>query len=322
MTLILDHASPGVEEPTAEQPAPSPAPTAPADEPRPPLGPRRTAAVVAAWVGVTLIGVVLVLVGVSPLTAQRDQRRLLTEARSDIHQAANEAFGLPGASVATTAPSVGDPVAILDIGELRLRQVVVEGAEANQTAQGPGHVVGTAGPGQPGNSVIVGRRSLSGAPFGELGSLAEGDRIVVSTVQGQSLYVVSSVRERRLTGPSSVEQVEGPSDDDRLTLITSAAGSPTDDERATVVVAKMDGLPFAPTPQGGRTPEGDGRHGASGISAGLVLALLGYAAAVAGAVVAYRRLPWRSAYLLSAPVLVALTVVLAEQVGRMLPAWA
>ena len=83
----------------------------------------------------------------------------------------------------------------------------------------------------------------------------------------------------------------------------------------------MEGIPFTPTPQGGRTASADGRHADDGAAAPLVLALLAYAAVVVGAIVGYRRLPWRGAYLITAPPLVAATVVLAEQVLRTFPAW-
>jgi hypothetical protein len=53
-----------------------------------------------------------------------------------------------------------------------------------------------------------------------------------------------------------------------------------------------------------------------------MLALLAYAVAVVGAVWLHRHVPWRSAYLLSAPLLIALTIVVAEQLAAALPAWA
>ncbi|MBX3315055.1 MAG: class E sortase [Actinobacteria bacterium] len=283
---------------------------------------RRTAVLAATWLAVTVVGVLLVLYQVGPLVQQRDQRSLMAAFRADLVTAANASYGLPGTSAPTRAPEAGQPVAIIDSADLPIRQVVVEGVTPGQTRKGPGHVPGTAGPGQPGNSVIVGRRSLAGGPFGSIGSLAVGDRIVVTTTQGRSVYVVADV-DTRLTvdGPTALDEVEGPSDDDRLTLVTSASGNPFADGEAIVVVAEMDGIPFTPTPQGGRTASGDGRHADGGASAPLVLALLVYAAVVVGAVVGYRRLPWRGAYLITAPPLVAATMILAEQVLRTFPAW-
>jgi sortase A len=317
----------------------------------------------AAWIVITVIGVALVLVSIGPVTEQRDQRDLLSQYRTEIESATNEAFGLAGIEVPTNAPSRGAPVAIIDIGAIGVNRVVVEGTAPEETRQGPGHVVGTGGPGQPGNSVVVGRRSLFGGAFGSLDALEPGDRILVTTVQGQSVYEVEHAGTHRIVeepsaadedtaatstlpaaidpevpadaastdagsdavvlpdGPVTAAQVYGPSEDDRLTLVTSGSTVPWATDEALVVVARMDGVAFAPTPQGGRTLEDDGRGGSPGGMAALVLALLAYAAAVVGAVWLHRNVPWRSAYLLSAPLIVALTIVLAEQVATALPAW-
>ncbi len=384
--LIVRPAEAGTPAPPS---APTPAPTG-RDAPRTPpartarreappaalpLTPRRVALVVVAWLVVTLVGIVLVLHQVGPLLEQRDQRALLGEYRTDIRQAASEAFGLPGTEVPTQAVPVGAPVGIVDINRTELRQVAVEGAGPQQTRRGPGHLAGSAGLGQPGNSVLVGRRTLFGGPFRTLGDLRAGDRILVTTTQGRSVYEVGHVGRHQLVetlgdeatadrpateatgeapsgdpgtatgdptddgedaaeasdgaepeallprGPLTLDELYGPSEDDRLTLVTSASGAPWASEEALVVVARMDGLPFAPTPQGGRTSDGDGRGGDPSATAPLLLALLAYAAVVTAAAVSYRRVPWRSAYVLSAPPLVALTIVLAEQLARTLPAW-
>lgn len=322
------------------------------------------------WVVITVVGVAIVLANLGRVTEERDQRALLADYRAEIESASNQAFGLAGVEVPAEAPSRGAPVAIVDIEGIDLRRVVVEGTAPQETRQGPGHVLGTAGPGQPGNSVIVGRRSLFGGAFSGLGEVEKGDRILVSTTQGQTVYVVAHVATHEIVdaveddpeaeeattsttisvvdtsaaeaaaageeleavaageeelvladGPVTVEQLYGPSVDDRLTLVTSASGAPWAAGDAQVVVARLDGAPFAPTPQGGRTSEDDGRSGDPGAVAPLGLALLTYVAAVAGTVWLHRNLPWRSAYLLTAPILLALTIVIAEQIAMSLPAW-
>jgi sortase A len=354
MSLVIERPAP-TEAPPTHAPTPAPAPAPEPAAAKAPLTPKQVVLAVGAWVGVTLLGIVIVLTSVGPLLQEREQRALLTSFRREIRAATNESFGLPGATAPTTATDIGAPVAIIDSSDLGLRQVAVEGAMADQTLEGPGHVTGTAGPGQPGNSVIVGRRTLFGGPFSSIEDLSTGDRILVTTVQGQSVYVVGHVGNHTITDPGdeaqdttapetnapvaddegaeeskdllpegsvTVEELYGPSEDDRLTLVTSASTNPTSTDEATVVVATLDGLPFAPTPQGGRTTDGDGRGNDPQVLAGLMLALVAYVGVVTATVVCYRRVPWRSAYLLTAPPLVALTLVLAEQVSRLLPAWA
>lgn len=356
-------------EPTAPDHAapddPAPTPVAAVEDERAPI---RPVALAVWWSLITVVGVALVLIAVGPISEERDQRALLATYRTEIEAASNQAFGLGGVEVPTEAPAPGTPVAIVDIERIGVSRVVVEGTAPDQTRQGPGHVVGTGGPGQPGNSVIVGRRALFGGAFADLGDVRVDDRILVTTSQGRSVYTVEHVGTHEVvdatgtevaaatapttstppvvaaadasegaTGPTAedptvdepmlsdgtlaVEELYGPSPDDRLTLVTTASGTPGAAGEAIVVAARMDGQPFAPTPQGGRTPGNDGRSGSPGTSAGLILALLAYVAAVVGAIWLHRNVPWRSAYLLTAPVLVALTVVLAEQLASVLPAW-
>jgi sortase A len=337
---------------------------------RPPraVTPRWIALGVAIWLAVTFLAVVLVLYGVGPLIEQREQTAALSAYRTQIRHAAAESQGLVGVEVPTQAPEPGTPVAIMDVGGIHLEQVVVEGVGPQQTRGGPGHVPGTAAPGQPGNSAIVARRSAFGGPFRRLGRLERGDEILVTTTQGQTIYVVTTVvsapvadapatapvttttvpadaatdavtdaaasdaaappttvRPRtRLEIPAgglTTEDLYGPTPDDRLTLVTSASSWPWATSRATIVVARMDSRPFAPTPQGGQTADDDGRGADSGVGAPLALALGAYLVAVGVAIVLYRLARPRSAYLLTAPPLAAGILLTAEAVARLFPAW-
>jgi sortase A len=356
----------------AGAPPPPPAPPLPAGGAAPPrpITPRAIAVAVGAWLAVTAICVPLVLYGVGPMLEQRDQTALMSDYRVAVRQAEAQTNGLPGVELPTRAPETGSPVAILDIPAMKLEQIVVEGVGPQQTRRGPGHVPGTAGPGQPGNSAIVARRSAFGGPFRPLGSLEMGDRILVTTTQGQSIYVVTEIRSDDVAdgagtrpqpteadtatttttappaeapplsiraaeappappildaalpeGELTTDDLYGPTQDDRLTLVTSAATRPWNTARATIVIAEMRDRPFQPTPQSGRTAPQDGRGGDASALAPLLLAALAYVVAVVAAVVLYRRARPRSAYLLTAPPLVAATILTAEAVARLLPAW-
>ncbi len=141
------------------------------------------------------------LYAIGPLLHQRDQRSLMATERQDIASAAHDNEGLYRETAPTTPPAPGSPLGILTIPAIGLQQVVVEGVGPSQTAAAPGHVPGTAGMGQPGNSAVVGRRSAYGGSFGRLANLRSGDRMVISTTQGESLYVVHTVRTVMLTTP-------------------------------------------------------------------------------------------------------------------------
>ncbi|MEJ5256042.1 sortase [Rhabdothermincola sp.] len=308
-----------------------------------------TKALVAMWAGALLVSLALVIFAVEPVFQARRQATLLESYRARIERAANESSSLYGVTVPTKAPELGAPIAILEIGDLQVQQVVVEGATASQTRAGPGHVAGTAAPGQPGNSVVVGRRAGFGGPFGRLHELEPGARILVTTTQGQAVYTVTSVGERSVRsvpeadtsspvnaaatgggigtdagvddGTVTVDELYGPTDDDRLTLVTSASSLPWNSDRATIVIAQLEGLPFPPTPQNGRVDSATGLAGDAAAVPSVLLCLLALASSGVVTVLLYRRASLRAAYLLTAPVLMVLLVVTAEQLARLLPAW-
>jgi sortase A len=300
------------------------------------IQPKRLRRLFVVWVLAVSVGMALVVYGFGPLFHQRDQRSLLNRYRADIDRAANQSTGLAGVTVPTKAPGAGSSVGILEIGAVRLQQIVLEGIGAAQTASGPGHVPGTAGLGQPGNSVLVGRNRAFGGEFGKLHSLHNGDQILVTTTQGQSVYEVDETRRTSVKTPAkdnggsptssspdapTIDDVYGPSEDDRLTLVTSASLAPWNTSEATVVIAKLKTEPFAPTPQGGLIDRATGTRGDDGALAAVVLALLTYGLIMGGSVTLYRMLRARTAYLLTIAPIVALTVISAETFSRLLPAW-
>jgi sortase A len=315
---------------------------------------RHVATLVGVWILVVLISLGLVLYALEPMFQQQIQSRLLSEYTAQVSQAANQAGTLSGVTVPTQPLELGAPVAVVEIGGLRVRQVAVEGVGPSQTQDGPGHVPGTAGPGQPGNSVIVGRRGMFGAPFANIAQLRPDDAILITTTQGQSVYRVTSVAEIFIGNPAAgsggaeaaasgglngasvtdsspvfaqgesarLDAILGPTTEDRLTLLTPASVAPNNSSKATVVIAKLDGLPFAPTPQGGRSASQTGLSGDSSAWAGLLLALQGFVLAAGASVFLYRRFSPRSAYLLTMPALLAFAVLAAEAGSQLLPAWA
>ncbi len=306
---------------------------------------------IALWVVVLVIVVAVVLIAVEPMFQQREQGLLLDSYRSSIQKSANQATGLGGVETPRTAPEFGSPVGILEIGPMRLQQVVVEGASAPIMQNGPGHVPGTAAPGQPGNSVIVGRSTLFGAPFADLGTLATDDLIAVTTTQGQVVYKVTEAGSVRLTTPKSgggasasavssaasaassaagellgsdsvpIDTLYGPSSDDRLTLVTSDSAFPFNSAQARVVIATLQGKPYPPTPQNGRTASQTGTSSDTSRWPMALLAALCLGAAIVGAVLLYRRSSARVAYLLTVPPLLVFAVLASETLSQLLPAW-
>jgi sortase A len=291
------------------------------EDPRatPPRRQRRRASVWAfVWVLAVIGGMGLVMYGFGPLFEARDQRRLVTQYARQVDRAANESTGLGGVSTPTKAPDLGTPVAILEIGAIHLQQVVVEGGYPSQTRRGPGHITGTAGVGQPGNSVVVGRAHAFGGPFGSLGAVRKGDTVLVTTTQGQSVYRVTTVGPRNL---SNVDSVYAPTKDNRLTLVTSASIAPWNNTDGSVVVAVLQGQPFPPTLQNGRVSTGSGVDGEQDADATLILTLLLFGITISASIFLYRRVRPATAYLLTIGPLMATAIIAGETFSRVFPGW-
>ena len=292
-------------------PATVPAP-APVEE-QPPASPRRVRFSIESVARLlTAVGLVIALfVGfelwVSGLTQARSQRVLLAQFEQDLatHQLDTLA-----------APAVpGNAVALLEIPKLGVQQVVVEGTTPEDLQSGPGHVADTPLPGEFGHSVIAGRRITYGAPFKNIGELAPGDPIEVTTGQGQFTYDVTRV----LHVTPGQPEVLAPTLDSELTLLTSDPAFVATGRLA--VVAKLQGNPLGiakrPT-----VSVGSNQLGLEGDASGLVMFLVWtplLVLALWGARRLYRKLPARATYLLTTPVILMLLWLVFENLSRVLP---
>jgi sortase A len=267
---------------------------------------------------VFIIAIAAVIYGIGSLVHARDQRALMATERTDIANAAILDKALDTVKLPTKPAAQGSPVGVLAIPSLSINEAVVEGASPSQTVSGPGHVPGTSGLGQPGNAGIVGRNAAYGGVFGQLGQLRPGDKVLTATIEGQSVYVVRRVVTVTV---GSLEPLYRATHNNRLTLVTSASNVPWNSGQAVVVTAVLRGKPYPATPQASRDPGQLGNSGESGAWVELLLSLVGFAAVVLGALYLYRRCTIRSAYLLSTAPLVAFTVLAAESISRLFPAW-
>ena len=121
---------------------------------------------------------------------------------------------------------------------------------------------------------------------------------------------------------TTLDELYGKSEDDRITLVTSASGLPWNGSKGKIVVATMKGTPYQPTLQNGRSTAQSGLSGDPGAWTSLLIALQALVLTVVGAVWLYRRSTMRTAYLLTVPPLIVFTILAAEAASRLLPAWA
>jgi sortase A len=143
------------------------------------------------------------------------------DSRAGQHQAARE-FERPisdspvtRASVAAPSRGVrrGETLAKLKIPRLEAELFVIEGDGPRELRRGPGHLSGTALPGEKGNCVIAGHRDTH---FRVLKDIREGDDIVLQTDAGQYLY---RVRKMHIVSPENTSALR-PTSTAALNLIT------------------------------------------------------------------------------------------------------
>jgi sortase A len=144
------------------------------------------------------------------------------DSRAGQYQAAREferpVLDNPETRAATGSPTLsplrtGDTVAKLTIPRLDAELYVVEGDGARELRRGPGHLTGTALPGEKGNCVIAGHRDTH---FRVLKDIREGDDIVLQTESGQYLY---RVRRTQVVSPENTSALQ-PTSSATLNLIT------------------------------------------------------------------------------------------------------
>jgi sortase A len=88
---------------------------------------------------------------------------------------------------------LGEPVAKIIIPSLGVDRVVLEGQDRATLRKAPGHVPGSALPGQEGNAVIRGHRLLWSGPFRDLDRLNLGAEIHVQTAEDTAVYLVAGM---------------------------------------------------------------------------------------------------------------------------------
>ena len=106
----------------------------------------------------------------------------------------------------------GAPIARLVIPGIGLDEVVVEGVGDDELNAGPGHLPGSAIPGERGNAVISAHRDRH---FSTLGGLHVGDTVHTETMAGRATWIVTTRRVVRAGAPALYS-----SDQPKLTLTT------------------------------------------------------------------------------------------------------
>ncbi len=213
---------------------------------------------------------------------------------------------------------LGRPVALLSIPQLGMTEVVREGTTSGVLEQGPGHRRDTPMPGQAGTSVLMGRQSGFGGPFGHIGELRPSETFSLTTGQGKhQTYRVLDVRRAGDPVPPAPALGKG-----RLILIT-ADGTPFMPSGTLLVDADLISTvqPAPARPLGGNDiGRSEGLMGTDP-SAWMPLVLWGEALLLAAVALSLARVRWGrwQAWIVGVPVLLALGLAVSDQVARLLP---
>ena len=100
----------------------------------------------------------------------------------------------PGeATPAAEQPEIGTPFGLVYIPRLRDKVwalPLIQGVGPEQLAQGIGHYVGTAMPGELGNFATAGHRATHGEPLRNIDQLEKGDQVIVETATSWYTYTL------------------------------------------------------------------------------------------------------------------------------------
>ena len=302
----------------------APSPGVQRREARGPWAQARQAAGTALWIlAFTLIGYVVWFWALSQVHYDRAQTEAYATFRSTLARALAPTGPtqplVSGQSAPATPPLLapGTPVAVLNIPEIGLNAVVFEGTSGQVLENGPGHLRYTPLPGQVGASVIFGRRTGYGGPFGRVGTLRIGDTFTVTTGQGVARYVVIEVRHAGDPVPLPLAAGQG-----RLTLVTADGPAliPSGVLRVEAnLTSAADSTPAMPLTEADMAP-GEATLGTDSI-AWLPIVLWGQCLLVAVGLLAWIRQRWGrwQTWIVAVPVVGFLALSIADQVTRLLP---
>jgi len=116
----------------------------------------------------------------------------------------------------TPTPAIGQPIGTIQIPNIGVDQVVVQGVGTSDLQKGPGHYPGTPLPGQMGNASVAGHRTTYGHPFFDLNEVTPGQKIVITTAQGIFTYTATA---QTVVSPTDVAVIDATTTP-QLTLTT------------------------------------------------------------------------------------------------------
>ncbi len=261
-----------------------------------------------------LASLLVFMVALTPLIHAVNQSNLRATLRDSL---ANATAPTGEADFNNVVLTQGSPVAILKIPKLHLDEVVVEGTDSGTLTLGVGHRRDTVLPGQQGVSMLMGRSSAYGAPFGALQQLQPGDEVQVITGQGRQKFEVLGVR---YAGDFSLPSVS--TGEARLVLVTSR-GAPFYPTGVLRLDAKLVSTVMAAGPRVSNIYSLPIQEREMGFDLrfawALVFALQFLLASIFLFIWARSRFDLRRSYLVTMPLITLATILVMDQIVKFLP---
>jgi sortase A len=165
----------------------------------------------AVTLGILLLAFVAWQLWWTDLEATRAQAQAVTRIEQDFAapvSPGDPALGpTPAETVVHPIVPLGDAFALIRVPRFGSEFVrpVREGTTTDILADGVGHYVGTALPGEVGNFATAGHRTTYGKPYSDIAALRTGDLVVVETKAAYHVYAVTS---HEIVLPSATEVIE------------------------------------------------------------------------------------------------------------------
>ena len=269
------------------------------------------------WIlGLCLLGFVLWFAFLSRLHYDRIQVESYANFRVELALAT-----APTGPTQPTAPTKllvpGTAVGVLNIPDIGLTSVLFEGTSGRVLESGPGHQRDTPLPGQPGVSVVFGRRAAYGGPFSRLPWVKIGDVFTVTTGQGVASYRI--IDRRRAGDPFPPAPAAGQG---RLILVT-ADGPPLAPFAVLDVDADLISKPFPAPTMVVTAADLSPSERALGTDPNALVAVVLWGALLLGAValLAWAGQQWGrwQTWIVAVPVVLFLSLSISDQVAALLP---
>lgn len=118
--------------------------------------------------------------------------------------------------------NIGDKIGIVEIPEISVKHVIVEGTENEQIKKHIGHFENTAMPGENGNFVIVGHNTnLYNEIFKDLNEIKIGQEIIIQSLSGIFKY---KIVEKKVIEPTDFTVLNQDVTNKEMTIITCTEG--------------------------------------------------------------------------------------------------